>query len=168
MDVKCINAFMGSVKHVFRTMLKIDVEFGKPRVETKEDACQDVSGIIGLSGDVVGAAIVSFPKLSALRIASKFAGIALSDADEDFADAIGELANMIAGSAKKDIEGLRILISTPSVVIGMGHQVRNTRVVPKLIIPCNCPLGAFMVEVGYKVVAKGEESPVPKTAEVAV
>jgi chemotaxis protein CheX len=168
MDVKCINAFMSSVKNVFQTMLKIEVEFGKPHVETKEETMHDVSGIIGLSGDVVGAVIVSFPKLSAVRIAGKFAGVALSEADEDFADAIGELANMIAGNAKKDIEGMKIMISTPSVVIGAGHQVKSTRGIPKLLIPCSCPLGSFTVEVGFKRAGKSEEALCETTTETRI
>jgi len=165
MDVKCINPFMGAIKNVFKTMLKMDVQFGKPHVHNQETVSHDVSGIIGLSGDVVGAVIVSFPKLSAVKIASVFAGINLSDADEDFTDAIGELANMIAGNAKKDIEGLHISISTPSVVIGAGHQVKSTRLTPKLAIPCSCPAGSFVVEVGIRKVSAPTEVLVTSSAE---
>jgi|WetSurMetagenome_2_1015567.scaffolds.fasta_scaffold651825_2 chemotaxis protein CheX len=165
MDVKCINPFMGAIKNVFKTMLKMDVQFGKPHVCSQESVSHDISGIIGLSGDVVGAVIVSFPKLSAVKIASVFAGIALSEADEDFPDAIGELANMIAGNAKKDIEGLNIMISTPSVVIGAGHQVKSTRIIPRLAIPCSCPVGSFVVEVGIKKVSSPAESLVTTVAE---
>ncbi len=94
-----------------------------------------------------------------------FAGITFVDTDEDFTDAIGELANMIAGNAKKDLEGLRIMISTPSVVIGAGHQVKNTRMVPKLIIPCSCPAGSFVVEVGMKQVSKPSEALIEAATE---
>ena len=165
MDVKCINPFMGAIKNVFKTMLKMDVQFGKPHVKTNEETCHDVSGIIGLSGDVAGAVIVSFPKLSALKIAGIFAGVTLSDADEDFADAIGELANIIAGNAKKDIEGLKIMISTPSVVIGPGHHVKSIRDLPKLVIPCSCQAGSFVVEVGIKKVNQTNGTLVGAAAE---
>lgn len=168
MDVKCVNPFMGAIKNVFKTMLNMDTQFGKPHVKTADEISHDVSGIIGLSGDVVGAVIVSFPKLSAIKIASMFSGIALSDADEDFTDAIGELANMIAGNAKKDIEGLNISITTPSVVIGSGHQVKSTRQIPKLVIPCSCPAGSFIVEVGMIKINKPEETLVETVAEASL
>ncbi|MFA5863111.1 MAG: chemotaxis protein CheX [Phycisphaerae bacterium] len=157
MDVRYVNPFMGAIKNVFKTMLKLDVQFGKPYLKTVEQTSHDVSGIIGLSGDVVGTVIVSFPRLSAVKIASTFAGTALGDTDEDFSDAIGELANMIAGNAKKDIEGLNISITTPSVVVGAGHQVKCAKIIPHLAIPCSCPAGSFVVEVGIKTVNRSEE-----------
>jgi len=166
MDVKYINPFMTAVKNVFKTMLQMDVQFGKPHVKTEEGASHDVSGIIGLSGDVVGAVIVSFPRLAATRIASAFAGMDLSESDDDFADAIGELANMISGNAKKDFDGLRVFISTPSVVIGSNHLIRNTKVTPRLVIPCTCPGGSFVVEVGMK--ASGNAQNQEQEATVAV
>ncbi len=135
MDVRYINAFMASTRNVFQTMLGMDVEFGKPVVKTEQTVTHDVSGIIGLSGDVVGAVIISFPRLAARRIASALAGIQLTEDHEDFADAIGEISNMIAGSAKKDLDGLNVSISTPSVVIGHGHQVRATKLTPRIVIP---------------------------------
>ncbi len=164
MDVKYVNPFMGAIKNVFKVMLNMDVQFGKPHIMTQEDITHDVSGIIGLSGDVVGAVIVSFPRLSALKIAGIFAGVTFVETDADFTDAVGELANMIAGNAKKDLDGLKISISTPSVVIGAGHQVKGTRMVPKLIIPCSCPAGSFVVEVGMKQVANPSQAMAHATA----
>ncbi len=158
MDVKYINPFMKSIKNVFSTMLNIDVEFGKPRLRTEAEASHDVSGIIGLSGDAMGAVILSFPKPAALKIAGAFAGITFKEMDEDFADAIGELANMVAGSAKRDLEGLNISISVPSVIIGPNHQVRATRMVPRLLIPCSTPIGSFVVEVGMKVIKQNSQT----------
>ncbi len=158
MDVKYINPFMKAIKNVFSTMLNIEVSFGKPHLRTEAEASHDVSGIIGLSGDVMGAVILSFPKPAALKIAGTFAGLTFKDTDEDFADAIGELANMVAGSAKRDLEGLNISISIPSVIIGQNHQVRATRMVPRLIIPCSTPLGSFVVEVGMKVLKQDKKS----------
>jgi len=157
MDVKCINPFMGAIKNVFKTMLNLDIQFGKPHIKNQAETTHDISGIIGLSGDVVGAVIVSFPKLCAVKIASTFSGLTLTENDEDFSDAIGELANMIAGNAKKDLEGLNIMISTPSVVVGSGHQVRNTRTMPRLVIPCTSPLGSFVVEVGMMKVNRNND-----------
>jgi len=157
MDVKYVNPFMSAIKNVFKTMLQMDVQFGKPHIKTDETHSHDASGIIGLSGDVVGAVIVSFPKVAATRIASAFAGTELEVTHDDFADAIGELANMISGNAKKDFDDVRVFISTPSVVIGTGHQVRNTRVTPRLVIPCMTPAGSFVVEVGMQKVAAAKE-----------
>jgi len=168
MDVRFINPFISSVRNVFTTLFQLDVQFGKPSVKTEARHTHDVSAIIGLSGDVVGAVIVSFPKLSAIRIASAFAGTNLAESAEDFADAIGELANMISGGAKKDFEGLSLFISTPSVVIGSGHEVRSNRLTPRLVLPCSTPLGSFVVEVGMRKVARPDKEPMKAAAEALV
>ena len=165
MDVKYINPFMTSIRNVFQTMLQMDVTFGKPHMKHDDKCTHDVTGIIGLSGDVVGAVIVSFPRLAATKIASAFAGTEMTVEHQDFADAIGELANMISGNAKKDLEGLNVMISTPSVVIGRDHQIRSTKVTPRLVIPCSTPAGSFVVEVGMEEVGSDNKNLAAATAE---
>ena len=65
----------------------------------------------------------------------------------DFTDAIGELTNMVAGNAKKDFPGCSVSISLPSVIIGPGHSVSQSKACPFLVIPCETELGDFNVEV---------------------
>ncbi len=151
MDVRFINPFIAAVKNVFVTMVKTEVTTNKPVLKMEELETADVSGVIGLSGDVTGAVVLSFPKTVACKLASAFAGIPLDTTSEDFADAIGELANMVAGNAKKDLAGLNVSISLPSVVIGSGHQVAQSRTSPQLIIPCQTPFGPFDVVVAMVV-----------------
>ncbi len=147
MDVKFINAFVGSIQHVFKTMLDLDVAIGKPTLKGAALVSADISGIIGLSGEVQGCVVLSFPSKAASTIASKFAGAELTVEDEDFSDAVGELANMVAGNAKKDFHGYDVNISLPSVIIGSGHRVSQSKASPFLMIPCETALGTFAVEV---------------------
>jgi chemotaxis protein CheX len=62
---------------------------------------------------------------------------------------VGELANMIAGGAKKDL-GCVASISCPSVVIGPGHTIARLSDVPCIVIPCKTPVGDFAVEINIK------------------
>ena len=68
-----------------------------------------------------------------------------------FADAIGELANMVAGSAKRDLCGIRCGISLPTVVIGREHIFPHSRKAPRLVVPCKTVLGDFFLEVALRV-----------------
>ncbi len=95
--------------------------------------------------------VLSFTQDVAVKAASTFAGAAVEMHSEDFADAIGELANMVAGGAKSEFHGLNVNISLPSVVIGEGHEVSRSGVYPRLVIPCTCPFGTFVVGVSMKV-----------------
>ncbi len=151
MDVRYINPFIRAIRNVFATMLKTEVNVQKPHVKNDGRASADVSGVIGFTGGATGCVVLSFPKDVACRAASTFAGMQIALESPDLIDAIGELANMVAGNAKKDFEGARISISLPSVIIGENHIVGQSRMVPRLVIPCASPLGSFYVEVAMKV-----------------
>ena len=147
MDVTFVNAFVGSILNVFKTMLSVDVKVSKPLLKEAELVSAEVSGIIGLSGEVQGSVILSFDMPVACAVASTFAGTDLDPNSADFTDAIGELTNMVAGNAKKDFKGYDASISLPSVVIGKGHRVSQSKASPFLVIPCETKLGKFNVEV---------------------
>ncbi len=151
MDVRYINPFMKSIRNVFGTMLSVEVQFDKPHVTTENNGKPDVSGVIGFSGDATGAVVLSFGKQAAARTVSKFAGADLDIDNPDFADAIGELANMVAGGAKADFGGLNVNISLPSVIIGDGHALSRSHAHSRLVIPCQTPLGPFDVSVSMEI-----------------
>lgn len=151
MDVRLINPFVASVKDVFKTMLSTDVLISKPILKAGNESNADVSAVIGLSGDAVGSVVLSFPMLTATRTASKFSGVDMGQRHENFADALGELANMVAGAAKAKLDGLSVSISLPNVIVGREHVVAVSRTTPRLSLPCDSSLGRFCVEVALTV-----------------
>jgi chemotaxis protein CheX len=151
MDVRYINPFILSVKTVFSTMLKTEIVVSKPVLKAADEHASDVSAVIGLSGDAVGSVVLSFPMATAVRVASTFAGVEMTANHPDFSDALGELANMVAGQAKARFEGLNASISLPSVIIGKEHVVSQSRQTPRLALPCDSVLGRFSVEVALLV-----------------
>jgi chemotaxis protein CheX len=146
---KLIVPFMNAVREVFQKMAGVPTTIGKPFLKTDATVTYEICGIIGFSGEITGSVMVSFSDAAAEKLVEAFAGVAMTRNDPDFADAIGELANMIAGSAKKNL-GAMASISTPSVVIGSGYTVCTSRNVPCLVIPCGCCFGDFSVEVSIK------------------
>ncbi len=148
MDVQYINPFVLAIKRVFETMVQTKVQVGKPFVKHDPSASADVSGVIGFSGDAAGSVVLSFPERVAIEAASKFAGVPIDQHHPDFADAIGELANMVAGNAKKEFRGMSVSISLPNVIIGKEHVVSTSRSVPRVVIPCETEFGSVYVEIG--------------------
>lgn len=168
MDVRFINPFIASTKTVFKTMVATEIVIGKPVIiRANQEQTADVSAVIGMSGDAVGCVVLSLPMETACNIASKFAGTQLTQAHPDFSDALGELANMVAGQAKAKFEGLNVSISLPSVIVGDSHVVSQSRAKPRLALPCQCDLGGFTVEV-VLVVERSAAAPAPANAPVAV
>lgn len=148
MDVRFINPFLKSVGNTFNTMCGAKVTFGKPGMRTADCERADVSAIIGFSGDAAGSVVLCFSFDCACKIATAFAGTEITPEHPDFADALGELANMVAGGAKAGLDGLNINISLPTVVTGRAHKFPNLKAVPRLLIPCSTALGEFRVDVG--------------------
>lgn len=145
-----ITPFIKSVQNVFETMLQLPVQVGQASVKQDGAPQHDVSGIIGMSGDVEGTVVLSFPTATAERVVSIFTGEELSHTHEDFADAVGELVNMVSGGAKAQFTGKDVSISCPSVVIGSDHQVFGRKDVVCIMIPCQSDMGDFDVEVSLR------------------
>lgn len=148
MDVRYINPFVKSICNVFETMCSLKVTVGKPGLKTNHLPLTDVSSVIGFSGDAAGSVVIDFSFDIASKVASAFAGTEITPQHPDFADALGELANMIAGGAKCQFEGLNISISLPNVIVGHNHNVSASKVTPRIVIPCTTDVGTFHVEVG--------------------
>jgi chemotaxis protein CheX len=146
---KLIVPFVNSARTVFSTMCGITTTVQRPHVKGSPVTSYDVSGLIGFSGEVVGSVVVSFQRAAAVKLVSAFTGSEIQPESPDFADAVGELTNMIAGSAKKDL-GAVASITVPSVIIGPGHTVARLSDVPCIVIPCTTAAGEFAVEVNIK------------------
>mgnify|MGYP006292620577 CR=1 FL=1 len=150
MDSSFVMPFIKSVQNVFETMLQLQVTIGQPAIKGDGQPCFDVSGIIGMSGDMEGNVVLSFPTATAERAVSLFTGVEMEKAHDDFADAVGELVNMVTGGAKAQFQGKQVDISCPSVVIGSDHVVFNSKDAVCLSIPCSCDVGDFAVEVSVR------------------
>ena len=123
---------------------------GRPTLVCGGAGCgKTLLGVIGFSGEFVGSMVLSFKNATAVAIVSNFTGMPIEPGSPDFADAVGELANMIAGSAKTSFGG-NTNISVPSIILGSGHTVAQLHGVPCLVIPCHTEAGDFAVEVNIK------------------
>lgn len=147
MDSAYILPFFKSIKNVFTTMLAMDVSPNAPTIQNTDFPPHNVSAIIGLSGDVTGSVVLSLPTSTAKDLVEAFLGPGMDFSQEDMADAIGELVNMIAGGAKAEFHGKDVSISTPTIIMGMGHRVYGRRKNPIIEIICDCDKGDFVVHV---------------------
>jgi chemotaxis protein CheX len=164
---KDIIPFVKAVENVLSTMLSLQVDIGEPKLRSSQEPEADVSGIISVFGDMQGAVVMGFPTATAEALASLFIGVEVSSDSEDFADAVGELANMVAGNAKAEFTGKNLTIGCPSVVIGKGHKVFQHRDLPVLQIPCTCDCGEFVVEVSMRENTNNAPAAEPEVAEVS-
>ncbi|MDA8141795.1 MAG: chemotaxis protein CheX [Desulfobacteraceae bacterium] len=149
MDVGYINPFISAVRNLFDTMIQLPVTLGKPELKRGQATSNDISGIIGISGDVSGSVVVGFPGAIAKRLASVLLGEEVNEIDDYCTDVIGEIANMVAGDAKNGFPKSNTTVSVPTVVIGK-HEVTFPRGVPIITIPCATGSGTFTIDVALK------------------
>jgi chemotaxis protein CheX len=152
MNVKYVNPFIEATQSVFREFVGLEVKPKKPFIYNPNTGMikYDISGIIGLAGEVLGMVVISFPKVIALKTVSKIINYETKIFDEVVVDSIGELINIIAGNSKKAIEEIKIVISLPSIVKGYNHQLGWMSGVPVICIPFDLDSGEFYVFVSLK------------------
>jgi len=150
-----LDAFVHAARVTFETMLGIDVAATRREHGVGATGGYDVSGIVGLShlggraGEDRGALVISFPEAVARRTVGRILGAECPVLDQDVADGIGELVNVIAGHAKRGlaragVESCRTAL--PSVILGSQHRVFHKRDVVRSAVEFECELGTFLLQ----------------------
>jgi len=122
---KYIQPFIKVCESVFRNFCKTEVRASEVFLLTRENQMNwDISGIIGLSGQISGAVSISMRDNAAFQLTKTLTDVDHNSFDADVIDAIGEIINIIAGNTKKVFEeSFRTTISLPSIVQGKGHKL---------------------------------------------
>ena len=150
MKVKYINPFLNASVNLFKDYLGFKVKTGQPYVLKDPQDLSEVSGLIGLAGETVGAVVLSFSRETAIAVVSKMEGRTYSALGTEVVDGVGELINIIAGNAKKDLTEFRIEISLPGVITGTTYRIHWPEGIPVVSIPFDSEVGPFSVNVSLR------------------
>ena len=154
MNVEYINPFIEAVFNTMKTMLGVKPERLTPVIKDNPLTQGDVSGIIGFaSKNVSGAVALSFPTDTALKVYQLMMGEPVSQINSDVQDVVGELANIVAGGAKKLFSdaGFSFHISIPTIVVGRNHIITHKLDVPVVIVPFKLGSSPFSMEITMKI-----------------
>jgi len=112
-----------AVREVFEIMLGCQLE---PMVELNSTTLE-FTAMVGLAGQLCGVVTMRSTAKSAVLMASKMLGIDPKDADQQTWDAIGEVANMIAGNFKNKLTGMgeKCMLSVPTVITGADYSFHS-------------------------------------------
>lgn len=130
-------------------MAFVNPQRSKLYIKTDFEQTSDISGTIGLAGEATGFVTINFPEKIALTIVSNMLGEQMKNITPVVKDAVGEIANMIAGGAKGELieKGYSFKISLPVVSIGKNHYTNYAKENPCIVIPFIIPEGEFTVDV---------------------
>jgi chemotaxis protein CheX len=147
-DVKYINPFIQATSNVFKTVLGCDIQRQKLLLKDDYIPFFDVSAVIGFSGKANGAVVFSVPPAVAFVATQTMLETEVTEINSDVVDAIGELANMIAGGAKTSLSSFQLSLGLPSVVIGRSHSIQFPSDVRPICVLFETPSGPIALEVG--------------------
>jgi chemotaxis protein CheX len=150
LDKRLINAFIEGVIKTLSTMAYTEVSTGKASIEAKFSSKGEIAGMVGMiAGPIKGIMTISYPKPGILKIIENMLGETYSEINTDVKDAVGELTNMIYGSAKTSLNnlGYNFEMAIPTVIIG-SFEISKLHNGATLIIPFNLKTGdVFYVEI---------------------
>lgn len=138
MDVKYINPFINATVMTIEMMLGSTPVRQAPYMKDNSIAQGDISGIIGFADrKLSGSVALSFPTSSVLKVYESMMGEKVSRVNTDVQDSVGELANIIAGTAKKEFDEIDVQfhISIPTVVVGNNHTITHKAGTPVVVVP---------------------------------
>jgi chemotaxis protein CheX len=120
-----IQPFINVCINVFKEFLGCDLVVERPYfIDSNSVDDWDISAVIGLTGEARGAVVISMKQELALRLTDTLTQSKHYSLDEEVADAIGEIINIIAGNAKKGLEeSFRLVISLPTIIEGKKHSI---------------------------------------------
>jgi chemotaxis protein CheX len=119
------KALIYDVKNVLNSMLGMDhlLHLSLP-VDPASNFTDCISALVGLAGTYNGLVSLHVPVLLAQKLTAQLLETP-NPSDEDVEDALGELANILAGAFKRHLsaESMDIRLSTPSVVSGKQYAI---------------------------------------------
>ena len=144
---------MHDVREIFDTMVGLDDLLHLPMQIDPMTNFQDcVSALVGLTGAYNGLVSLHMPSSLAVKATSSMIGMDVTELDEDVNDAMGEIANMIAGSFKMHLSksGLDVHLSTPSVVYGKEYFITLNNNPDQIAVRFATDDDWFMVAVAFE------------------
>lgn len=127
-EEELIKSLIKDVKEVFINMVGVEDLMHLPiQIDVTTHFKECLTSMVGLAGTYNGLVSVHLPWPLAISFTSLMLGMEVTEIDDDVNDAMGEIANMIAGSFKQHLSkgGSDIQLSTPSVVNGADYVVSS-------------------------------------------
>ncbi|WP_129125293.1 chemotaxis protein CheX [Geomonas oryzae] len=119
------KSLIQETRKIFSTLLGMDHLLHLPlSVDPASNFADCISGLVGLAGEYNGLVSLHVSTHLAHRMACQMLDID-EPTDEEVEDALGEVANVLAGAFKRYLseESLAIRLSTPSIVSGKQYVI---------------------------------------------
>ncbi|HEX9654808.1 MAG TPA: chemotaxis protein CheX [bacterium] len=155
---RIIDDFIKAVDEVFSQMAAVTIQVEDvEEIDGQTDCmdvttCMDITGILGFSGGRRGSILVTFSEAVALKAVGGMLDMEFNDINADVRDGVGEIVNIIAGTAKTRLQpkGISFDLSIPNTIIGFNHQITAPASTSRTRVRFTTIYGNFFLEVNLK------------------
>ena len=136
---------------VFSTMLMVDLAC---EAVIEDESCNiqsNLTSMIGLGGGLRGLLAIHCPSSVAKNITGIFLDMVIDKLNDDVKDALGEIANMVAGNLKVSFARIdtNIELTLPTSVVGESFHLSGIADARRIIVPFQMADDTFWVELLY-------------------
>jgi chemotaxis protein CheX len=152
LKVEWINPFIRAANHVLGEMVAFEhSQLGRIEMEETPYTTEEVTAMLGVSGVLSGSVLLGMTKEVAERIVERMVGETTPIEDLLGESALGEVVNMISGSALRFLEsaGFSCNITPPVVIRGKGAVI-STMERQRLVVPIQFPDAVFQLSVALR------------------
>lgn len=146
-----INPIISAVIRTFESMLECTPKRTRLELKKQDASGYPLSAIVALTGKLNGTIVFNVSEPVALGVLQRLVFEEAAEITPEVCDAVGEVANMIAGSAKAELSHLNLSLGIPSMVLGKDHEVfYPPEVSQPMCVHFDCELGPFLIEFGFR------------------
>lgn len=140
--VEHIQPIVTAAAYVLEQELKVEVERGELSVAQTDYTTNEITVLIGITGDLEGTVLFGTNEAMAMNIVYELTGERKVFYDETSESAIAEIGNVISGRAATMYaqQGINCMISPPSVITGRGTIISSVNMT-RILIPLQTRLG---------------------------
>lgn len=145
------QAIVDGTTELFSTMLMVELDIVEIIEGRGGDIPANITSMIGLGKDIRGMLSVHCPGRVAKDITGTFLGMEIEELDEDVKDAIGEIANMVAGNLKTAFaeNNLDIELAIPTTIVGESFRTSGMFGAKRIVVQFRMNGGLFLIELKY-------------------
>lgn len=122
-ELRIAGPFLRAADAVFGTLLGSPCVVRTPRPFASDGVSVDLTSSVSLTGGLDGVVSFHAPVATAIQILERMTGLQADGVDDCVLDTMGEMANMIGGHGKRELEHLTLQLGLPRVVTGVDGEL---------------------------------------------
>jgi len=150
--VELVQPYLQAAKEVIGRETGSEVAVGKVSLKKPPASTDEVSILIGVTGQIQGVVMIMMGRQTALNVVGRITGEPYKELDDLAESAVAEMANVISGRGGIALAALgrETTISPPAILIGQSGGNVSTLDIPIFAIPLETTCGVIDLQVALR------------------